>query len=387
MKGKIKDRINELAALFRAQLLPHETVVIKSVFENNDLETPDHYNKDEYTTYAIQNGLASILYFYSKTTAASNISSQLQKAYFSNLIQSSQVDQTIQWIRTTLDQHQIKYLFLKGSLLAFTSYPDPSWRPMSDIDLLIEPDGAMQAYQLLIDAGAQSQTYHPKLTDNDHHLPGISYNNITIEVHQSLFPLNAKYNIDVHLLFRDAILWHKNNYHLPGPSLPHTAFYVATHLYYTYQRGGLRLSWLYDLKTLANQLEEKEDVNHLRQLAINLHLETPITFAGLVYYCLTGEQLKGWPTFGSQLANSTEVKRIVKSFRAGTEQKTSESYGLIIEQIREAKGLRNKYQIALNRMTNKGQLKGFALLQHFIQVTYRLAGFIVNRIMKALRLR
>jgi hypothetical protein len=44
-------------------------------------------------------------------------------------------------------------ILLKGAALAYTLYPDPALRPMSDLDLLIHPQDLKQAVQVIQSMG------------------------------------------------------------------------------------------------------------------------------------------------------------------------------------------------------------------------------------------
>ena len=47
--------------------------------------------------------------------------------------------------------HGLEAVGLKGLSLAYRDYPDPAMRPLRDLDLLLDPDGALKANQLLLD--------------------------------------------------------------------------------------------------------------------------------------------------------------------------------------------------------------------------------------------
>ncbi len=383
MNNSNQHKLDELSAIFYKQLLPYELAVIKTIFQS---QTTDLDSENEAITYAISNGLGPLLKNSSCNISEEKAQSKIQKAYFTTLLKNTHLYSTIEWIRSLLDQNEIKYIFIKGSLLAFTRYEDSALRPMSDIDVLIESGKAIEAYKILKANGARGQDQELSVADNDHHLPSLMHINTMIEVHRTLLPVNAKFNIPLDDLFDHSCIWNKDKIALPGPDVILSAFYVATHLYYTYLRGGLRLSWFYDLKVCSGDLIgfNAED---LFSKAQKYNLLKPLTFAGTIYYCLSGEELPNWPMAEEYHLDKTEIKRVAKSFRAGTQQNTSESYQLIFEQIREARGLKSKFNIATSRLSNKGQLKGFKLINHSALVTYRMFGYLINTALKKLKLK
>jgi len=56
-------------------------------------------------------------------------------------------------IHRVLDGAQIPHLALKGAYLAFYAYPHPALRPMRDLDVLVQKETALRAYQALSGSG------------------------------------------------------------------------------------------------------------------------------------------------------------------------------------------------------------------------------------------
>lgn len=96
-------------------------------------------------------------------------------------------------IRTSFEDNGIGFLCLKGAALANMVYPEPTMRPMCDLDILVPHDRAANAQQLLIDAGFYAQLSHRGHLKNHHHLPAatrkIDNQTVMIELHtQALSP-------------------------------------------------------------------------------------------------------------------------------------------------------------------------------------------------------
>lgn len=105
-----------------------------------------------------------------------------------------------------LRKNGIETLLLKGSALAYTLYPDPALRPMRDIDLLLRPEDAQRAHDLLKAGGfTQAEAVIPP----DHfHLPPLyrqaGKTSICIEIHRGLYPNCPPYypKVDFNRLFK-----------------------------------------------------------------------------------------------------------------------------------------------------------------------------------------
>jgi hypothetical protein len=80
---------------------------------------------------------------------------------------------------------------LKGILFAQNFYPEPHFRPMGDIDLLVAHDNAEKLAELLLDLGYINKAAEPpEYFETHHHLMPFYHTEkqIWIEVHTGLFP-------------------------------------------------------------------------------------------------------------------------------------------------------------------------------------------------------
>ena len=92
-----------------------------------------------------------------------------------------------------LDEAGITSVALKGPWFAWYAYPAPALRPMNDIDLLVAPEHAVRAYELLQQAGfARTRAFAQGLEEtlaHDKHLPQLtSANRTVVELHVRPWP-------------------------------------------------------------------------------------------------------------------------------------------------------------------------------------------------------
>ncbi|MEJ2134814.1 MAG: nucleotidyltransferase family protein [Desulfofustis sp.] len=146
------------------------------------------------------------------------------------------------------EQEGIRCLVLKGGALAYTIYPDPSSRPMRDIDLLLGRNEVDRAHGLLKANGfRQEKAVLPK----DHfHLPPLYYQvgntSVCVELHRGLYPECPPYypQVDFDQLYesrRQFILGHKQA----------ATFSSEEMLHYLFQHG-LRAPLTYESFKLIN---------------------------------------------------------------------------------------------------------------------------------------
>ena len=101
----------------------------------------------------------------------------------------------------------IRAVALKGPWLAWYAYPAPALRPMNDIDLLVAPDQAMAAYELLRGAGYQQarafETSPEHALAHDRHLPQLaSPDGMVVELHMRCWSGDVPRPRDAGLLAR-----------------------------------------------------------------------------------------------------------------------------------------------------------------------------------------
>lgn len=91
-------------------------------------------------------------------------------------------------ITEACQKNSLQLIVLKGSFLAHSIYPDPSLRPMSDIDLLASPDQAAEVINILRELGYSTpEQAGSQYMSEHHHLPGAHTTRdgqgILVEVH------------------------------------------------------------------------------------------------------------------------------------------------------------------------------------------------------------
>ncbi|MCB2264136.1 MAG: nucleotidyltransferase family protein [Candidatus Thiosymbion ectosymbiont of Robbea hypermnestra] len=96
-------------------------------------------------------------------------------------------------VHRRLEAAKIPHIFLKGAFLAFFCYPNPALRPLRDLDILVPKTMAVQAFEILHDAGYLWSEQSRKPTEDamevDKHLPPLwsPETEIHVEIHIRLF--------------------------------------------------------------------------------------------------------------------------------------------------------------------------------------------------------
>jgi hypothetical protein len=103
---------------------------------------------------ASQHRLEPILHNYHRTIGADwpvpeSVKDRWHSAYRRSAMKALEVRRTLIRVTKLLDQAHIRYAALKGSWLMNNAYSDPALRPMRDIDILVEAQDAVAAFERL----------------------------------------------------------------------------------------------------------------------------------------------------------------------------------------------------------------------------------------------
>lgn len=103
----------------------------------------------------------------------------------------------------------VRVMLLKGAALAHTAYPGVRQRPMSDLDLLVDPSNAHLARRVMLSAGWREIVggIPESVYDRHHHLPPLHdarSPDLQLEIHTALFPERQPFAFDARDLWAHA---------------------------------------------------------------------------------------------------------------------------------------------------------------------------------------
>jgi hypothetical protein len=294
---------------------------------------------DALVSLAIKHGLGPLVFTLASqnnSDAANILRDKLRGVYMASAMTNTRLTATCNAITNKLKEAGIESMPLKGCYLSQCIYDDSALRPMSDIDLLVRPEHAAQAYILL--TGQEWHVAQQRTTD--HHLPPFHVKGHLVELHRYLFPPDVKNTIPIDDIWRHAHpLTHPYNGFKMEPS--QLLVYVSLHTYYTMMRGGLRLGWFYDLKLLL-QRENGLSANTIRQWVTTWNVQKPFTnimsILGVLYPQAKETLVSEWV----KELTPYQQKRLATMIEHSDQQNVSKSYRLAWERLASTKGWRNK---------------------------------------------
>lgn len=134
------------------------------------------------------------------------IEQHLRSNYHSCALVTLQMRQEVSAILTALDEEKVPVIVLKGPHLAELVYPDPSLRPMSDLDLLVASQDASRVESILNGLGYQPDPQYPPILPHRHHqVPYIHAGSVmSVEIHWRLGVSDWPFNLDLDAIWQRA---------------------------------------------------------------------------------------------------------------------------------------------------------------------------------------
>ncbi len=193
-------------------------------------------------------------------------------------------------IVTTLEHEGIRALLLKGLALEHLVYGSRGLRQMSDADLLVAPEEALRARDILVTAGftsspAKSPLYRHILLDIGNHLPELHRSGLSVDLHHRLFGPKGS-EIVSRAIEEPAVIeaGGRTFYGLP----PQVAFLgLVSHISKHEQKGEFQLRLYTDIYLLLKK-HESEIVNEkllslADQAGLSEEVRIVLTFLSHVY--------------------------------------------------------------------------------------------------------
>lgn len=196
----------------------------------------------------------------------------LKQRYLAVLVDNQQKLILFRQIEKILGTHEIPVALLKGMAMAFTVYPEEALRPMGDLDILVPEKLILKARNVLLSSGCQSvhlpmSEWHEK--HNAHiramRLPPHKY---LIEIHSKLYASGSRLQ-PKQMLWEQSVVQRSTAFgNFPVLDYSLMVYHLASHLYYGYMMGGVRLGWLVDI---AMVFDKAEDVDALMEALLKIN--------------------------------------------------------------------------------------------------------------------
>jgi len=326
---------------------------------------------DGISTLAENNGMAPLLLAHLLSNGVplpQAIRRELQALNLRHRFAHQARSSALQEILQAFNQDEICVLVLKGAALCRLLYPEPSLRPMSDIDLLLDSADLKRAEQILNTLGYNTSS-NDDPADEHRHIPPATKNisgfHISIELHHSLFDENSdgcleQGRMDFKILSADALPFEVEPGGLIAQALgfENMLYHLCRHLVDNNDGfGPMRLIWAADIIGFATRYQKEINWELLKKcypLVLNtlalLNLLSPLSEDLIAILPGISDRLPvgigqdycGWPTVSLGRGRRSSYWRIIRDTFSPPEWWLRLRYGL---------GCRNRTGISLFKHT------------------------------------
>ena len=223
--------------------------------------------------------------YYAGDPSLQPLKAALKPSIFSTLAANEMNIALLNEIQTLMEIHHIQTTSLKGISLVMGLYPEPSLRPIGDLDLYISPQKVFQARDLLIAQGAKASAppLSPLHEANHAHVRSLTYKGRLVEFHQRLYDVGNPWNpsLELEKAIEPFTFRGKTYYRLNKALL---AYHLITHLAYNIKMGGCRLGWFVDIALLFSQ--ENENAHLLYQKVMQVNAKANQSMEAVISYAM-----------------------------------------------------------------------------------------------------
>lgn len=347
-----------------------EQWVTTCVFADRCFQQPPAHDDsfiNQAALFAQKHGLAPLLYgmtLKNPNDAATALNQKLKPSYLNATLRHTRLTHAYHEICQQLAQMQVPHIPLKGIYLSQKYYPDPAYRQMSDIDILVPKTQMEKVFETL-----SGSPHHIDLLPSDHHLSFRYKDDCMVEVHRYLNSDDVRYRIPTEDIWQRATPLEPSGL-IMKMDPAQLMVYLPIHMYYNIQRGGFRLNWFNDLRLVAEQHPElkPDDLGYwLKKWKVEKPFTSVVSLMGLVCEHKLPSVLRPWDKQPGQ----RQADRLFKMIADSWQQELSMSYQVAWERLVNTKGWRAKLTFAKSKLAPHGE-------RNIVEVTKRLAHLTSN---------
>ncbi len=346
---------------------------INPVYDNN-------FSTEKAHQFALKNGLSPYLFHLLKENKSSvppELYGLIKTDYLNTFIRFTKIQNVWKELQRIFSDKQLPFVPLKGIFLANFIYPDPCIRPMSDLDILLFKGNTQKAFDLLLKYGGnidkEETAEHDKKTG--HHLQGIVFKGVLIELHTSLFPLDVDYQIPNKKIENSLISYNGINTLPPMLNL----CYLCLHAHSTMRRGGIRLSWFLDLILLSQSSYFKLNSTTFEDTINELGIALPVLDVLNKTEFLFDYHFDFIPDTARTKLTEKEIAHFIGFIQKSDQQNTSYSYNIAFERLKNTKGIHNKITFIKSVILRGNKTDFISLSKRLFILIKRIGGMFFSK--------
>jgi len=270
--------------------------------------------------------------------------SLLENIRFKTIARVSYITSEAAEVVAGLEKNGIRTLLLKGLALEHSVYGSRGLRQMSDADLLVAPEDALRAQDILIQAGfvsrpMKSPLHRHIILDLGNHLPELHRSGISVDLHYRLFGPEGMVIVRRALDNPEAISIEGNTYHVLPPAI--ALLGLVNHIFKHEVKGEFQLRLYTDIYLLVKNHEgivfDRTLLSDAAMAGISGGLRTVLTILNKYYGIDIPPEYKAL-----EGAEQEKVAAFRSNLLAPGQAKPQSRKELFLENLKTLKGIRRK---------------------------------------------
>ena len=261
-----KQSILTLTATDRFILLASKLNILARDIAEIDACLADITDWDAFAIQVIKRGVAGFVFkklplLKNKNLISESVLLQIEQAYLFTVNRSLLLFGHFSNVVNALQQADIEVIALKGVYLSEHLYGEIGLRQFSDIDLLIRPDKALKAVEILHGLGYRYREAVPvsefiRQKSDYVHLPPMILNGVSIELHVKLHRGSEKFSMNIERVFVTKIPALINGNEAFALDTMHQLIHIAVHAHKHFEEGNVNFSSFVDLANLVDTIPD-----------------------------------------------------------------------------------------------------------------------------------
>jgi hypothetical protein len=204
--------------------------------------------------------------------------------YLQSMVKSMASERQLKELLSAFGRENIRVIVIKGQAAAWSLYPDPAMRPVTDIDILVRPGDVHRSGVVLEKLGYRClkkkyrisiERYHEEKFERD------KAKDCMVEIQWNIFPFYAINELaDTEPLFARAVKVKMNGISFDTLHPVDALIFSSNHMVYGHSTVGIRLSWIIDTALMCNRLQpddwitlEKRCIDYLARSSVEKSLK------------------------------------------------------------------------------------------------------------------
>jgi hypothetical protein len=313
---------------------------------------------DRFVTLANKHGIIALCWYtlnageYGKMVPG-EFMEKMHQAYLKSLARNTQIYNLLDEVLLIASRENIKVVLLKGLALESTVYGNKGVRQMTDLDILVRQEDAMNLRKVLIKNGFDPfpmvSPLHQMMASYFNHLPAMYKNGLSVEIHFKLF--NDKDNLLTSEFFDKSVPSGFSSNIAFIPQLQLHFLYLVKHLAAHEAGGDSQLRLYTDLAVILNLCMDKILNPELFKYSGIVNIEDSLNSKLTILKVFLGMELPYFQGFfKDRETGEIVIERFIQSLRHPHNNGSEETPSGYFKLLKNISGILNKFIFILGHL-------------------------------------